>query len=90
MTYNLKYSVTINGQTYEYSLDSVCMSDTRKRHWVCFISGNEKEFVYDGASFSHLVPLKWKSLINKPVKFRLKEGGKKIFLCKMSNILFLL
>jgi len=84
----LKYSVTINGQTYEYSLDSVCMADTKKRHWVCFISGNEKEFVYDGASFSHLVPLKWKSLINKPVKFRLKEGGKKYSFAKCQTYYF--
>ena len=84
----LKYSVTTNGQTYEYSLDSVCMADTRKSHWVCFISGNEKGYVYDGASFSHLVALEWKSLINKSVKFTLKEGGNRYSFAKCQTYYF--
>ena len=73
----VKYNITINSRKYEYSLDSACMLDTRRKHWVCFISGEDNEFVYDGISFSHLVPFKWKSLINTAAKFKLKEGGKK-------------
>ena len=84
----LTYSFTVEEKKYEYSLDSACMSDTRNKHWICFISGNEKEFVYDGASFSHLVPLKWKSLINKPAKFRLKEGGKRYSFLKCQTYYF--
>lgn len=48
---NIKYSVTVKDKKYEYTLDSACMIDTRRKHWICFISGNNREYVYDGASF---------------------------------------
>lgn len=84
----LKYNFSVGDKKYEYSLDSACMLDTKNTHWICFITGEEKEFVYDGDSFSHLFPLDWKALVNTLTKFRLKRGGKRYSFAKCQTYYF--
>ena len=50
--------------TATYQLDSVAVRDTKKKHFCCVITCNNKEYGFDGASLSRMTPFKWKQLIN--------------------------
>ena len=54
---------------YVYELDSSCIIDNDKNHFCSLLMCNGKEYGYDGMSYSRLVPMNWKSLLNKNENF---------------------
>jgi hypothetical protein len=55
-------SFTINNA--KYKLDSTVVRDTTKRHFCATITCENKEYGYDGMSFSRLIKLEWKNKLN--------------------------
>ncbi len=47
-----------------YKLDSSAVIDKSGQHFCAHITGEGKEYGYDGASFHRLVKMKWKKKIN--------------------------
>jgi hypothetical protein len=48
-----------------YEIDSVVIRDTDKQHFSALLTGEHKEYGYDGISFHRIVPFLWKELLNK-------------------------
>ena len=57
--------VTFKINHIKYALDSICIIDTGKNHFCSLLTCNSKEYFYDGASHTTLIPFEWKSKINK-------------------------
>lgn len=57
---------------YEYVLDSCIIRDMEQQHFIALITCEGKEYGYDGASFSRLVPFKWKDKLNSHAKWTFK------------------
>lgn len=57
---------------YEYVLDSCIIRDMEQEHFIALITCEGKEYGYDGASFSRLVPFKWKDKLNSHAKWTFK------------------
>jgi hypothetical protein len=55
-------SFTINNA--KYKLDSTVVRDTSKQHFCATITCENKEYGYDGMSFTRLIPLEWKNKLN--------------------------
>jgi hypothetical protein len=55
-------SFTINNARYK--LDSTVVRDTTKQHFCATITCEDKEYGYDGLSFSRLTHLAWKNKLN--------------------------
>ena len=55
-------SFTVNNATYK--LDSSVVRDTTKQHFCSTVTCENKEYGYDGASFSRLKKLEWKNRLN--------------------------
>jgi len=55
-------SFTINNARYK--LDSTVVRDTTKQHFCTTITCENKEYGYDGMSFSRLLQLEWKNKLN--------------------------
>jgi hypothetical protein len=55
-------SFTINNARYK--LDSTVVRDTTKQHFCATITCENKEYGYDGMSFSRLTKLEWKNKLN--------------------------
>jgi hypothetical protein len=55
-------SFTINNARYK--LDSTVVRDTNKQHFCATITCENKEYGYDGMSFSRLTKLEWKNKLN--------------------------
>jgi hypothetical protein len=55
-------SFTINNARYK--LDSTVVRDTTKQHFCATITCENKEYSYDGMSFSRLTKLEWKNKLN--------------------------
>jgi len=55
-------SFTINNARYK--LDSSVVRDTTKQHFCATITCENKEYGYDGASFSRLTKIEWKNKLN--------------------------
>jgi hypothetical protein len=62
-TFNKKpLTFTINNARYK--LDSTVVRDTTKQHFCATITCENKEYGYDGMSFSRLTKLEWKNKLN--------------------------
>jgi len=62
-TFNKKpLTFTINNARYK--LDSTVVRDTTKQHFCATITCENKEYGYDGMSFSRLTQLEWKNKLN--------------------------
>ena len=52
------FSVNINGES-KYVLDSAVLRNTKKYHFSAYITCNNKEYGFDGASHSRIQPFNW-------------------------------
>lgn len=59
-----KKPLTFTINNAKYKLDSAVVRDTTKQHFCAMITCENKEYGYDGASFSRLTPLDWKNKLN--------------------------
>jgi len=48
----------------KYVLDSCTLRDTKKIHFISYITLNGEEYVFDGGSTSRLIPFNWKHIVN--------------------------
>ena len=76
-----KKPLKISYDSKEYTLGSVVIRDTKRRHFCCVCNVNGKEYGFDGASFKRLNPFEWQKLLNKNKNWTFEgsewEGGKK-------------
>ena len=59
-----KKPLTFTINNAKYKLDSAVVRDTTKQHFCALITCENKEYGYDGASFTRLIPLDWKNKLN--------------------------
>jgi hypothetical protein len=59
-----KKPLTFTINNARYKLDSAVVRDTTKQHFCATITCENKEYAYDGASFSRLTQLQWKNKLN--------------------------
>ena len=64
---------TIDGEKITYKLDSAVLRSNNKSHFSSYITGNGKEYRFDGHTKSHLQPFEWKKIINKNKNFNFKK-----------------
>ena len=62
----------------EYTLDSIGIRDTRKKHFCALLTINGEDYVYDGGNHTALVKQKWRHLLNKDQDFKIGEGKSKL------------
>ena len=73
---NATHTMTFNSNKFgeiKYKLDSVVLRSNNKKHFGAFITGNSKEYRFDGHTRSHLQPFEWKKLLNKNKNFNFKN-----------------
>ena len=64
----------------KYALDSAIVRNTEQHHFAAAITCNKKEFVFDGLSFSRLIPFKWKNKLNSNTNWSFDyKDDKKLF-----------
>jgi len=73
------FEYTIKGKTYKYSLDSAIILSSNNSHYTACITGNKKGYGFDGASFSRLVPFKWKEKINSNESWKFIDEGEEVY-----------
>lgn len=56
---------TIRIKNRVFKLDSALLIDNDKEHATAYITVNNKECIFEGYSYSRIVPFKWKNKINK-------------------------
>jgi len=59
-----KKPLTFSINNARYKLDSTVVRDTTKQHFCATITCENKEYGYDGMSFSRLTQLEWKNKLN--------------------------
>ena len=57
----------------KYKLVSVVLRSNNNKHFGAFITGNSKEYRFDGHTRRHLQPFEWKKLLNKNKNFNFKN-----------------
>ena len=57
--------ISFSIQNTHYRLDSCIIRDTSQQHFCALLTCEKKDMAYDGMSFHRLVPLPWKSMLNK-------------------------
>lgn len=73
-TYTMTFDThPLDGDKINYKLDSAVLRSNNKKHFVSFITGNGKEYRFDGHTKSHLQPFEWKKLLNKNKNFNFKK-----------------
>lgn len=58
----------------EYKLDSCILRDNSKNHFSAFITCEDNEYCFDGASYRRLSPFNWKDKINKNINFEFEKS----------------
>jgi hypothetical protein len=84
---NKSYEITVDTTVYKYSLDSATVLSLDRKHWVSLISGNKRDYAFDGASFSRLTPYEWKNKINTVDEFSFEGSDKKYSFAKSDTYL---
>lgn len=74
-----QYTYTIRGKKVKYILDSAIIRSQNKSHYSCYITGNNNDYAFDGASFSHLLPFNWKNKINSDAEWKFEDKKEEIF-----------
>jgi hypothetical protein len=59
-----KKPITFTINNAKYKLDSTVVRDISKQHFCATITCENKEYAYDGASFTRLTSLEWKNKLN--------------------------
>lgn len=62
----------LDSRNRKWRLDSMIISN--EEHFICFVTINEKEYGFDGGSYSKLQRMSWKNNINKDEDFNLDKG----------------
>jgi len=70
---NKPLTFTVNQAKYQ--IDSAVVRDISKQHFCATITGEGKQYGYDGMSFHRIVPLDWKNKLNADVRWQF-EGTK--------------
>ena len=73
INYKCKDFKSKNG--YTYTLDSMLLRDKTKTHFCCFITINNKEYMYDGASSPNIIEFKWKDYINRDIDIKINNDS---------------
>ena len=60
---------------YLYTLDSMLLRDKQMKHFCCFITINNKEYMYDGASSPNILEFKWKDYINRDLDIKINKDS---------------
>ena len=74
-TFPKKTTVTLN-KKYVYKMDSIIISNDI--HFISFHTINNKEYAFDGATYSKSFPMAWKNKINTNRNFNLYEGKRSV------------
>ena len=82
------YKYVIKDKKVRYKLDSAIIRSQDEGHYTAYITGNGKQYAFDGASFSRLIPFKWKSKINTEITWRFSEDTSSIFDFKTCYVTF--
>jgi len=61
---------TIKIKNRTFKLDSAVLIDNNKEHATAYITVNNKECMFEGYSYSRIVPFKWKNKINNNEKWK--------------------
>ena len=75
--FKLTNEYTVQGKKYKYTLDSAIIMSKDKQHYSCLISGNKRDYAFDGAAFSRLTPFEWKNKLNTADEFSFEGNAKK-------------
>jgi len=59
----------------EYTLDSCILADNTVNHFCAFITCENKEYCFDGASYRRLSPFEWKDKLNENVNIKFKKDA---------------
>jgi len=65
---------------FKYKLDSCCVRDISQNHFTAGLTCNGEQYGYDGASYTHLIPLEWKNKLNKNENYKFIGSMKYNFL----------
>ena len=82
------YIYTIKKHTVKYVLDSAIVRSQNKEHYSCYITGNKKEYAFDGASFSYLTPFEWKDKINLDTTWKFQDQHEEVFDFKTCTVVY--
>jgi len=86
---NKEMTLTIKGETVKYRLDSAIVRSQNKEHFTAYLTGNNKEYAFDGESFSTLVPFEWKKNINSDTMWKFQAVSNSIFDFRTCYAIFL-
>ena len=75
--FKLTNEYTVRGKKYKYEMDSAIVMIKDKLHYSCLISGNKRDYAFDGAAFSRLTPFEWKNKLNTADEFSFEGNTKK-------------
>jgi hypothetical protein len=70
-----KTTVTLN-KNYVYKMDSIIISN--EHHFISFHTINDKEYAFDGATYSKSFPMAWKNKLNTNRNFNLYQGKRSV------------
>ena len=70
---NIEITLTLKQKNIKYRLDSAILRSQDKKHFTAYITGNKKQYAFDGESFSTLIPFSWKSKINSNVTWKFQD-----------------
>jgi hypothetical protein len=73
---NIKKKMNFKLNNIEYCLDSIVIQYIESNHVCCCITINKEFYLYDGATYSSLIPFKWNTYINsnKEININLKTS----------------
>jgi hypothetical protein len=75
---NKEITLTIKEKTVKYKLDSAIVRSQDKKHFTAYITGNGRQYAFDGESFSTLIPFEWKSKINSDIPWKFHDISKSL------------
>jgi len=82
------YKFIIKDKNVTYKLDSAIIRSQNKNHYTAYITGKGKEYAFDGASFSRLIPFKWKNKINTKTTWKFNDMSQEEFDFKTCSVTF--
>lgn len=65
----IEFDISIQGKKHKYKLDAAIIRDISKQHFCSVLTCNNREYSFDGASYSRLSEYNWKDNINKSTKW---------------------
>ena len=65
----IEFDISILGKKHKYKLDAAIIRDISKQHFCSVLTCNNRDYSFDGASYSRLSEYNWKDNINKSIKW---------------------